>query len=137
MFSNANKDIIYYLSIEKNWIINWTNEGKNRLYLKNWRPISLLNTDCKEIATILATRLQSVHPDIINDDQSGYLKGWYIGQNVRILEDVTFFTKQIKSAGILLTTDFEKAFDSFIWNSLKHLNMQTLEKLHKIYENNV
>ncbi len=52
---------------------------KNRLYLKNWWPISLLNTDYKVIAKILAARLQTVLPDIINDDQFGYLKGQYIG----------------------------------------------------------
>ncbi len=38
----------------------------------------------------------------INDDQSGYLKGRYIGQNIRILVDITFFTKQSKLPGIIL-----------------------------------
>ncbi len=68
-------------------------QGKNRRYLNNWRPISLLNNDYKVIAKILTTRLQAVLSNIINDDQTSYLKGCYIGQNVRILEDVTFFTK--------------------------------------------
>ncbi len=53
-------------------------KGKNRLFLKNCIPISLLNTDYKVIANILAMRLQLVLPNIINDDQSGYLKGRYI-----------------------------------------------------------
>ncbi len=29
-----------------------------------------------------------VPSDSINNDQSGYIKGWYIGQNVRILGDL-------------------------------------------------
>ncbi len=49
---------------------------------------SLLNTGYKIIAKILAMQLQLVLPNIINDDQSGYLKGPYLGQNVRILEDI-------------------------------------------------
>jgi hypothetical protein len=101
-------------------------KGKNRLYLKNWRPISLLNTDYKIIGKILATRLQQVLPTIIHDDQSGYLKGRFIGQNIRILEDITFFTKQKQLPGVLLSIDFEKAFDSLNWNflfkTLKHVN---------------
>ncbi len=52
------------------------------------------------------------YPNIINDDRSGYLKGHYIEQNVRILEDVTLFTKQNHSPGIMLLIDFEKVFDS-------------------------
>ncbi len=48
--------------------------NKNRLFLKKWRPISLLNADYKIIAKILAIRLKNVLPHIINDDQTGYLK---------------------------------------------------------------
>jgi len=91
---------------------------KNRLLLKNWRPISLLNTDYKIIAKILATRLQNVLPDIINEDQSGYLKNHFIGENIRLLEDVSVFTKQKKLSGIIFCIDFEKAFDSLNWNFL-------------------
>ncbi len=107
-------------------IILLTKKGKNRLFLNNCRPISLLNTDYKVIVKILAMRLQLVLPNIINDDQSGYLKGRYIGQNIRILEDVSFFTKENELPGILLSIDFEKVFDSLNWNflykTLAHLN---------------
>ncbi len=74
-------------------------------------------------------RLQLVLPNIINDDQSGYIKGHYVGQNIRILEDVSFFTKQKQLSVILLSIDFEKAFDSliyinwnFVYKTLKHQN---------------
>ena len=101
---------------------------KNRLFLKNWRPITLLNTDYKIIAKILANRLKAVLPNIINDDQTGYIKDRYIGQNIRILEDVTFFTNQNQIPGILLSIDFEKAFDSLNWNILyKTLKNSILE----------
>ncbi len=93
-------------------------KNKNRLYLKNWRPISLLNTDYKIIAKILALRLQNVLPSIINHDQTGYLKGRYIGENIRLLEDVTYFTENDNLPGIILSIDFEKAFDSLNWHYL-------------------
>ncbi len=51
---------------------------KDRHFLKNWRPISLLNTDYKIIAKLLANHMKSVLPSIIDEDQSGYLKGRYI-----------------------------------------------------------
>lgn len=91
---------------------------KNRLLLKNWRPITLLNTDYKIIAKILAKRMQTVLPSLIHNDQTGYIKGRYIGQNIRTLEDVTFFANKENLPGILLSIDYEKAFDSLNWNFL-------------------
>ncbi len=81
------------LSIEQkhNIITLIPKKCKNRLYLKNWRLISLLNTNYKIIAKLLATQLQAVLPSFINDDQSSYLKGRFIGQNIKLLEDATFF----------------------------------------------
>jgi len=108
------------LSIEqKRGIINLIpKKNKNRLFLKNWRPISLLNTDYKLLAKTLALRLQNVLPNIINEDQTGYLPNRYIGQNIRLLEDITFFTMEENLPGIILSIDFEKAFDSINWNFL-------------------
>ncbi len=60
---------------------------------------------------VLATKMQNVLPSIINDDQTGYLKGRCIGQNIRIIEDISIFTKISKIPGIILCVDFEKAFD--------------------------
>ena len=50
----------------------------DRTSLKNWRPISLLNIDYKIAAKALAIRLSKVIGSIINEDQSGYLKGQQI-----------------------------------------------------------
>ena len=93
-------------------------KNKNKLYIKNWRPISLLNTDYKLIAKIFASRLQNVLPSVINYDQSGYLKNRYIGQNIRLLEDVSTYTNFYNLPGIIFSIDFEKAFDSINWSFL-------------------
>ena len=45
--------------------------GKDKLYLKNWRPISLLNVDYKIATKTLALRIRKVLPSIINFDQTG------------------------------------------------------------------
>jgi hypothetical protein len=91
-------------------------KSKNRLFLKNWRPISLLNTDYKILTKVLSNRLSSVLPDIVDEDQTGYIKGRFIGTNIRLIEDIIHFTKIKNIPGIILNIDFEKAFDSINWN---------------------
>ena len=86
--------------------------------LKNWRPISLLNTDYKILTKVLSNRLQKVIHKLISTDQSGYIKNRYIGYNIRSINDIINYTHLTKTPGILLQLDFEKAFDSVSWNFL-------------------
>ncbi len=88
---------------------------KNRLFLKNWRPISLLNVDYKILAKLFAIRLTKVLPFIINEDQTGYIKGRFIGFNIRQIEDAILFSDINNTPGIILSIDFEKAFDTINW----------------------
>jgi len=67
----------------------------------------------------LGLRLQKVLPDIIDEDQTGYIKGRFIGQNIRVIEDIVYFVEKEKLPGIIITIDFEKAFDSINWNFIK------------------
>lgn len=46
--------------------------GKDSQYCTNYRLISLLNTDTKLLAKILATRLQDKVTQVINLDQTGF-----------------------------------------------------------------
>ena len=98
-------------------------KDKNRLFLKNWRPLTLLNTDYKILAKALANRLIKHLPLLVNDDQTGYITGRFMGCNIRLVEDIIIFTTENKVEGILLVIDFEKAFDSLRWTFI----MQTLK----------
>ena len=101
-------------------------EGKDRCKLKNWRPISLLNVDYKIVSKVLAMRMEKIIHKLINTDQSGFVKGRFIGESVRNIQDILDFTKQRNIPGLLLFLDFEKAFDSVQWNyffdTLKTMN---------------
>ena len=89
--------------------------NKDKLYLKNWRPISLLNTSYKIASASIALRLKNTLPTIINDDQTGFLRGRYIGENIRLIYDLMFYLEKNHKPGMLLLIDFEKAFDSVDW----------------------
>ena len=87
-------------------------KNKNLLYLKNWRPISLLNVDYKIASKALALRLKKVLSAIINNTQTGYVEGKFIGENITLISDILNFTADQDIEGIALFIDFEKAFDS-------------------------
>ena len=63
-------------------------EDANLLKLPNWRPITLLNVDYKIASKVIATRFEKVLDLLISPDQTGFLKGRYIGQNIRLVNDV-------------------------------------------------
>ena len=82
----------------------------------NWGPISLLNTDYKIATKAIAARIAKVLPSLIHGDQTGYIKGRFIGQNVRLIADIIECTDTLDISGIALFLDFKKAFDSLEWN---------------------
>jgi hypothetical protein len=69
--------------------------------LKNWRPLALLNTDYKFFAKAVATKLQSVLPDIISDDQNGCMKGRSTFGNIRSTIDIISYVNENNMHGIL------------------------------------
>jgi len=85
-------------------------------FLKNWRPISLLNTDYKILAHILAQRLQKVLPNIISKDQNGYIQGRFIGCSIRTILDMIHISQNEASSNLITFVDYEKAFDNIKWN---------------------
>ena len=95
-------------------------KDKNPCFLKNWRPISLLNSDYKIFAQIFAIRLQKVLPKLISEFQNGYLKNRYIGFNIRTIIDVINYSNKNNKDCLLTFLDFEKAFDQLDWGFINH-----------------
>ena len=85
---------------------------KDPLLLKNWCPISLLNTDYKLAAKCIAMRLEKVINAVRESDQTGYSKGRFIGENIRLLSEI--IEQHENKEGMILFLDFEKAFECLI-----------------------
>ncbi len=101
-------------------------KDKDPLFINNYRPISLLTVDYKIIAKTLANRIKKYLNEIINTDQSGFIKGRNIGNNIRLIIDAIEYTNCKNIPGAILLLDIEKAFDSvshdFLLNVLKRFN---------------
>ena len=130
-------------STQKEGIITCIPKGdKDKTLLKNWRPISLLNVTYKLASACIANRVKTILPKIIHEDQSGFISGRYIGENIRNIYDILDYTEKQKIPGLLLLIDFEKAFDSiaweFIFKSLDYFNFgPSIKKWIKLFYTNI
>ena len=64
------------------------------------------------MSSVIANRLKAVLNKLINNDQKGFISGRYIGENIRTVYDILFETKQQNIPGLLVSVDFQQAFDT-------------------------
>ena len=94
-------------------------QDKPKQFLKNWRPITLLNCTYKIATGCIANRIKTVLDKIISKDQTGFIKGRYIGENTRLIYDIMQYTETHNIPGLLVLVDFENAFDSLSWSFIE------------------
>ena len=59
--------------------------------------------------------MKLILPDLICHEQTGFLKGRYIGENTTLILDLVNYYDNQSIPGALLFLDFEKAFDYLDW----------------------
>ena len=91
---------------------------KDLLQISNWRAISLLNSD-KILTKSLASRLKRILPQIINEDQSGFIPGRQLGENLLKIECIKKQLQVNQENGTLYALDFEKTFGSLEWATIQ------------------
>ena len=96
-------------------IICLPKDTKDRRFLKNWRPISLLCVTYKLASTVIANRMKPYIDKIVSKSQTGFLSGRNISESTRLIYDIMHYIEVKKINGILLLIDFAKAFDSISW----------------------
>ena len=108
-------------STQKEGVITCIPKGsdKSKHLLKNWRPISLLNVSYKLASAAIAERIKIVLGKLIHEDQTGFISGRNMSENIRVLYDLFCYTKLTQKPGLLLLIDFEKAFDSLSWKFIQ------------------
>nr|XP_009784530.1 PREDICTED: uncharacterized protein LOC104232953 [Nicotiana sylvestris] len=81
------------------------------------RPISLSNFSNKIISRVIHERLVDIIPNIISDEQAGFVKGTSIAENVlltqEIITDIRLRTKV--GPNVVLKLDMMMAYDRLFW----------------------
>nr|XP_019068134.1 uncharacterized protein LOC109119692 [Solanum lycopersicum] len=80
--------------------------------LKDFRPISLSNFTNKIISKIMSTRLTPILPTIVSDNQSDFVKGMSISENIMLAQEVIHGIKLPKEGkNVVIKLDMVKAYD--------------------------
>lgn len=95
-------------------------------YVTDFRPITLLNTDYKLFAKILANRIKTILNKIIGPEQKCAKTNSSITENLRQIRNITYACASNNSLKTALTSvDLEKAFDrvehKYLWTVMKQM----------------
>ena len=111
--------------------------NKDTRYIKNLRPITLLNTDYKIIEKSIANKMLPALQHIIHTDQRGFMKDRRISVNIRKMLDIMHQAEKEDLEAVIMSLDFVKCFDkcsfSILHGSLEFFEFaETVKKWTKI-----
>ncbi|XP_019258688.1 PREDICTED: uncharacterized protein LOC109236903 [Nicotiana attenuata] len=88
----------------------------------DFRPIACCNTVYKVMSKMLCNRLQTILPDIISENQSAFVAGRTIMQNILICQDlVRLYKRKATTKSCLIKIDLKKAYDSIEWEFVEEM----------------
>ncbi|GAA0171037.1 hypothetical protein LIER_41067 [Lithospermum erythrorhizon] len=90
-------------------------------------PISLCNIVSNIIGKVMTTRLRPMLMNIISENQSGFLPGRTISNNILTTHVVLHFTndsKSVKNTNIAIKLDMSKTYVRVEWNFLENIMLE-------------
>ncbi|XP_060195103.1 uncharacterized protein LOC132624322 [Lycium barbarum] len=106
------------VTCEDNQILNEEISSKEHPQeFSEFRPISLSNVTHNIVSKVLNNRFSKILPKIISSNQSGFMKGSAIGENVLLAQEIVHdIRKPNKGGNVVIKLDMSKAYDRISWN---------------------
>lgn len=93
--------------------------------ITQFRPIGLCNTVYKVVTKTLVNKFKVVLPHLISENQSSFIPGRHITDNIIIAQEMIHIMRNLKGKRgfMVLKIDLKKAYDHFRWSLIR----ETLE----------
>ncbi|XP_049348952.1 uncharacterized protein LOC125813502 [Solanum verrucosum] len=85
--------------------------------LSEFRPISLSNFTSKIISKLVSSRLGPILPNLVSLNQSGFVKGRSISENIMLAQEIIHQIKKPNiGSNVIIKLDMAKAYDRVSWS---------------------
>jgi hypothetical protein len=79
--------------------------------LKNWRALSLINSDANPFTKIVADRMQPLLQRLISPIQTGFIRKRHISDNGIVMTNAMDIAERLSLQGAIVLLEEEKAYD--------------------------
>jgi len=89
--------------------------------LDRFKPIALYNVVYKIISKIIDNKLKPLLPNLMSEEQTRYVEGWKILNNIIQAHEVVHSLKNNRQGGMIIQLDIEKSYDKLSWAYIREV----------------
>ena len=101
------------------------NKDRDKRYITNRRPISLLNADTKIISKVLSERLKSVFSSLTPTQQTAYIKNRFIEEGGRLISEIVDICDRNNIGSYLVHCVNCVQIQSFFWSVFSRIRTRS------------